>query len=140
MDEDKAESYEDRRQIAQKIVGEYFPSEAEGTEFINTVAYFDCDPHMDTPTPLTVEWVKWKSIAEETKLFQDQYEFGLGCLSTSISDQRITHIVLNKRDLSRFKLLKEAFHRPQLPRFVTLEWIQSCIDNRTLVNELGKIL
>ncbi|KAI9344740.1 ATP dependent DNA ligase domain-containing protein [Pilaira anomala] len=136
MEEDKAESYEDRRQIAQKIVGEYFPSEAEGTEFINTVAYFDCDPHMDTPTPLTVEWVRWKSIAEETKLYQDQYEFGLGCLSTSISDQRITHIVVNKRDLSRFKSLKEAFHRPQLPRFVTLEWIQSCIDNRTLVNEL----
>ncbi|KAG2236091.1 hypothetical protein INT48_006107 [Thamnidium elegans] len=136
MGKDETESYEQRREIAQIIVEEYFSSEIEGAEFINTVAYFDYDPRMDTPMPLTVEWVNWKSIEEETKLGQDQYEFGLGYVSNSISDERITHVVMNKRNLSRFKSLKEDFHRPQLPRFVTLEWIKACMDNRTIVNEI----
>ncbi|KAI9273429.1 ATP dependent DNA ligase domain-containing protein [Helicostylum pulchrum] len=136
MGKDETESYEHCREIAQSIVEEYFSSEVEGAEFINTVAYFDYDPYMDTPMPLTVEWVNWKSIEEETKLGQDQYAFGLGCVSNSISDERITHVVMNKRNLSRFKTLKEDFHRPQLPRFVTLEWIKACMDNRTIVNEL----
>lgn len=139
MGRDEKESDQYRRETTQNIVDEYFPTPIEGMPFLNTVAYFDYDVYKDPPAPLTVEWVKWKQIQEESKFCQEKFEYGLGLVSTSTLDEGVTHVIMNGKDLSRFKSLKQVFHRLHLPRFVTLEWIQACIGNNTLVNELGKI-
>lgn len=134
----KDENAPDRRKSTQDIVDAYFPAPTDGMPFIHTVAYFDYDVERVPPVPLTMEWVKWKRIQEESKLAQDQFEFELGQVTKSTLNQDVTHVIMNSKDLSRFKTLKEAFHKRVLPRFVTVDWIGACIRNNTLVNELGK--
>lgn len=145
MGKDEKESDKYRRETTQNIVDAHFftptkniSTPTEGMRFIHTVAYFDYDVHKEPTVPLTMEWVKWKRIQEETKLGQDRFEYELGLVTTSTLNRDVTHVIMNGNDLSRFKILKEAFHRYPLPRFVTVDWIQACISNNTLVNELGK--
>jgi DNA ligase-4 len=130
-----------RREIAKQVVSKCLKGkEQQGMVFLNTIAYFDYDTSMseDPPTPLTVEWVKWKKHQEEMKLAQATYEFDVGQVRTSTDDEELTHVIVNQNDLSRLSALKKTFLRPRLPRFVTLDWIQACISNHTIVNEVGK--
>jgi hypothetical protein len=93
----------------------------------------------EPPLQKTIRWIKWKKLYEKMQVYKDRFKFEMGDVRYSNRDQEVTHVIINQNDLSHLGLLKNEFHRPRLPRFVTMEWIQACIDNRTIVNELGKI-
>lgn len=125
------------RNLAKATTQRYFPDGLPGMTFLNTVAYFDIDTTKSStqPTPITPEWVSWKRCQEELTLAQSLYEFEAGKVSQDISDSTITHIVLNKNDLSRFAKLINSITRPTKPKFVVLDWIKECYDQETLVND-----
>lgn len=140
MGNDDTQSEEKLRYKARQVARKYFNNEVEGMIFLNVVAYFDCNTSMpqDPLTPLTTERVKWKKLQEDMKIIQDRFEFDAGQVRTSTLDDEVTHVIVNQNDLTRLAALKNDFYRPKLPRFVTLEWIQACLNNHTLVNEMGK--
>lgn len=112
-----------------------------GFLFLNVSAYFDEDTSMDIdepPEPKNVPWVRWKKRHDQMDISKEKFKFEMGDIRSSTADEEVTHVIINQNDMSRFSLLKNQFHRPRLPRFVTMEWIQACIENRTLVDELGK--
>lgn len=142
MGKDESQSDEERRAICQQTMNECFSDQTmQGFLFLNNVAYFDYDTSMDIdelPIEKTIQWAEWRKNRSETEFYQDKFKFELGDVRLSGRNQDVTHVVVNQNDLSRLDMLRNEFHRTRLPRFVTLEWIQACIDNRTLVNELGK--
>lgn len=112
-----------------------------GFLFLNVSAYFDQDTSMDIdepPLPKTVPWARWKKNYDAMDVYKDRFKFEMGDIRSNTADEEVTHVIINQNDMSRFASLKDKFHRPRLPRFVTMDWIQACIENRTLVDELGK--
>lgn len=137
---DESETDQERRHICQQVMEKYFKDQhMPGFLFLNVSAYFDEDTSMDIdepPSPKTVPWVRWKKLRDQMNISKEKFKFEMGDVRTTTADEEVTHVVINQNDMSRFSLLKNQFHRPRLPRFVTTEWIQACIENRTLVDEL----
>ncbi|KAG0736757.1 hypothetical protein G6F17_012210 [Rhizopus arrhizus] len=122
------------RKLANEFSERYFDYQLPGMLFLNMVSYFDCDRSDTVPDPLIMEWVKKKKTWDKLDLLSIRFQAEGGLISKTPSNQ-VTHVILNKHDLSNLKTLTGVFQNERLPRFVTSDWIEACIQNNTIINE-----
>ncbi|KAI9714113.1 MAG: DNA ligase (ATP) [Chrysothrix sp. TS-e1954] len=108
------------------------PANSRGSLFKDLTIYIDSPPSSSTsskaPHDLTTDHI----------LASNLVRFGLGRVSTSLSDQNITHIVACDAEANPGRLCKlreTTMHRPRLPRLVGFEWIRRSWEERTLLDE-----
>ncbi|KAI8981907.1 ATP dependent DNA ligase domain-containing protein [Mycotypha africana] len=130
------------RNLALETIHRYFPEGLPGMLFIRSLAYFDFDTTIPSNhlSPITFEWVTWKRSKEVMELYKARFEFQGGRIAAAVSDPNITHIIVNKDDLTRIEQLGKIFMREPLPRFVTFQWIDDCLTEGTLLDEERKHL
>ncbi|KAG1037484.1 hypothetical protein G6F43_012858 [Rhizopus delemar] len=122
------------RKLANEFSERYFDYQLPGMLFLNMVSYFDCDRSDTVPDPLMMEWVKKKKTWDKLDLLSIRFQAEGGLISKTPSNQ-VTHVILNKHDLSNLEKLTSTFQNERLPRFVTSDWIEACIQNNTIINE-----
>ncbi|KAH0836356.1 hypothetical protein J3R83DRAFT_7909 [Lanmaoa asiatica] len=54
-----------------------------------------------------------------------------------LNNPKLTHVVLDKRDVSRRIILMQLTSKPKRRRLVISDYIQACIDEETLLDEEG---
>ncbi|KAH9074828.1 ATP dependent DNA ligase domain-containing protein [Lactarius deliciosus] len=82
------------------------------------------------PTTSKLEGAITKSLARITKLIEDN-----GGKIVNLDDEKLTHIVLDKRDDSRRRELMKRTSKPKHRNLVLSDFIEACIEENTLLNE-----
>ncbi|KAH9066874.1 ATP dependent DNA ligase domain-containing protein [Lactarius vividus] len=82
------------------------------------------------PTTSKLEDAITKSLARIAKLIEDN-----GGKVVNLSDEKLTHIVLDKRDDSRRRELMKRTSKPKHRNLVLSDFIEACIEENTLLNE-----
>ncbi|KAH8996143.1 DNA ligase 4 [Lactarius hatsudake] len=84
------------------------------------------------PTTSKLEDAITKSLARIAKLIEDN-----GGKIVNLDDEKLTHIVLDKRDDSRRRELMKRTSKPKHRNLVLSDFIEACIEENTLLNEDG---
>lgn len=71
-----------------------------------------------------------KSLAQIAKLIEDN-----GGKIVNLDDEKLTHVVLDKRDDSRRRDLMKRTSKPKYRNLVLSDFIEACIEENTLLNE-----
>ncbi|KAH9167381.1 ATP dependent DNA ligase domain-containing protein [Lactarius sanguifluus] len=82
------------------------------------------------PTISKLEDAITKSLARIAKLIEDN-----GGKIVNLDDEKLTHIVLDKRDDSRRRELMKRTSKPKHRNLVLSDFIEACIEENTLLNE-----
>lgn len=82
------------------------------------------------PTTSKLDDAITKSLARIAKLIEDN-----GGKIVNIDDEKLTHIVLDKRDDSRRRELMKRTSKPKHRNLVLSDFIEACIEEDTLLNE-----
>ncbi|KAH9000515.1 ATP dependent DNA ligase domain-containing protein [Lactarius akahatsu] len=82
------------------------------------------------PTTSKLEDAITKSLARIAKLIEDN-----GGKIVNLDDEKLTHIVLDKRDDSRRRELMKRTSKPKHRNLVLSDFIEACIEENTLLNE-----
>ncbi|CEJ01460.1 hypothetical protein RMCBS344292_15487 [Rhizopus microsporus] len=125
------------RKLVSEHAERYFDNHIPGMLFFKVIAYFDQDTKMMLTrlgTPLTAGWIKKKKSWDKLELLSIRFKSEGGLIRETPTED-ITHVVFNKQDFCRLEELTKTFRRERLPRFVTSEWIEACLENDTLVDE-----
>lgn len=61
-----------------------------------------------------------------------------GRLTTSISDPKLTHIIMDDEDSDRYAELTRKTSKPKRKHIVLPSWVDECLEEETLMNEDGK--
>lgn len=61
-----------------------------------------------------------------------------GIILTSITDPRLTHIIMDDDDSIRYAELVRKTAKPRMKHIVLPSWVDECIEEETLMNEAGK--
>ncbi|KAI9322804.1 ATP dependent DNA ligase domain-containing protein [Dichotomocladium elegans] len=123
--------------LANEIQSRYFPyTLIPGRMFQQVKAYIDDDP----PNPdidindMSLDWVKRQGAHERLSLAATNLRF-YGAEIVQAIEPGITHVIFDKSDLSRLPGLNASLKEMPLPYFVTTDWVDACVSNRTLVDE-----
>ncbi|KAI9440740.1 ATP dependent DNA ligase domain-containing protein [Lactarius indigo] len=84
------------------------------------------------PTTSKLEDAITKSLVRIAKLIQDN-----GGKVVNLDNEKLTHIVLDKRDDSRRRELMKRTSKPKHRNLVLSDFIEACIEENTLLNEAG---
>lgn len=98
------------RKLANEFSERYFDYQLPGMLFLNMVSYFDCDRSDTVPDPLMMEWVKKKKTWDKLDLLSIRFQAEGGLISKTSSNQ-VTHVILNKHDLSNLEKLTSTFQK-----------------------------
>jgi len=71
-----------------------------------------------------------KSLAQIAKLLEDN-----GGKIVNLDDEKLTHVVLDKRDDSRRRELMKKTSKPKNRNLVLSDFVEACIEENTLLNE-----
>ncbi|CDO73307.1 hypothetical protein BN946_scf185008.g69 [Trametes cinnabarina] len=74
-------------------------------------------------------------LSEVAKLITDN-----GGRVVDLDDPKLTHVVLDKRDISRRKELIARTSQPKRRQLVVSDWVDVCLEEGTLLNEEGELL
>ncbi|KAI9453421.1 DNA ligase 4 [Lactarius psammicola] len=75
-----------------------------------------------------------KSLTRIAKLIEDN-----GGKIVNLDDEKLTHVVLDKRDDSRRRELMKRTSKPKHRNLVLSDFIEACIEENTLLNEAGML-
>ncbi|KAL1926334.1 hypothetical protein VTP01DRAFT_5855 [Rhizomucor pusillus] len=129
---------EKARQLADEIHERYFPNTGiPGLMFQRVKAYLDVaadDKPISRSEDITMDWVTEQRTRERLHLSAADIRFYGGQITSSI-EEGVTHVVMDPDNLKRLPSLTEAFKRMPLPRFVTTDWTNACVREKTMVDE-----
>jgi hypothetical protein len=74
------------------------------------------------------------SLSTAEKLIKDNG----GIITTSITDPKLSHIITDDEDSSRYAELVRKTSKPKHKHIILPSWVDECIDENTLMNEDGK--
>ncbi|CDH52455.1 dna ligase 4 [Lichtheimia corymbifera JMRC:FSU:9682] len=128
---------DDTRELANEIQERYFQTvHIPGRIFQLVKSYIDDDP----PDPnidindMDMTWVVKQRAHERLEMASVDLRFRGAEVTRKIEDG-ITHVISDENDMERIPRLIKAFKNGPLPHFVTTEWVDACVLNKTLVNE-----
>ncbi|KAG2216309.1 hypothetical protein INT45_011241 [Circinella minor] len=130
-----------QRSLANEIHERYFNNQdMPGMMFLGVKAYLD-DIHQDdneislNEITMDMNWVNAQKSHERMILASKQIRFRGGQIVDRI-ESGITHVIMDPNNLDRLQqLTNESKGLDLLPRFVTTDWIDACVRNKTFIDE-----
>ncbi|KAI9247434.1 hypothetical protein BDA99DRAFT_525900 [Phascolomyces articulosus] len=124
-----------QRPLADEIRERYFHHQGiPGMMFLGVKAYLDDDNGTMDSSCLDMHWVRAQKSHERMTLASKQIRFRGGQIVNCI-EPGITHVIMDPDNLDRLQALTDATKGTLLPRFVTTDWIDACVNNKTLIDE-----
>ncbi|THU99099.1 ATP-dependent DNA ligase [Dendrothele bispora CBS 962.96] len=99
--------------------------------------------YIDSPNNAHQHGMSVKTKCDEKAIDQSLNDVGetikkYGGRIVDLNEPKLTHIVMDKRDVSRRRELRKRTSEPKYRHLILSSWVDSCVEMHTLINEEGK--